>query len=83
MQKYGILKNRKVTASNVKAWLSGKTVKFEKLKGNSGKEFAALIGIEDKGDCVNFTLNFEKNKPGKKRSWEKEKKAFMSLGRKK
>lgn len=83
MQKYGILKNRKVTASNVKAWLSGKTVKFDKLKGNSGKEFTALIGIEDKGDCVNFTLHFEKNKPGKKRSWEEEKKAFMNLGRKK
>lgn len=78
MQKYGILKNRKVTASNVKDWLAGKTVRFAKLKGNSGKEFAAMVGIKDTGEYVEFTLDFERHKPAPKRSWEKEKKAFNS-----
>lgn len=78
MQKYGILKNRKITASHIKVWLAGKTVKFDKLKGNSGKEFTAMVGIKDTGEHIEFTLDFTKNKPTPKRSWEKEKRAFLS-----
>lgn len=67
---YGILKGHNITAAQAEQWLKGKQIKFSKLKNKEGKEFSALVGIQDTGEYVNFTLAFEK-RAAKSQGWKK------------